>query len=926
MNNKNRTVTNFKNLRKKINKEKENFFQSFSNKKWSESLQNLMNENNKDNYLNFENNSLNENDIQEIYVNFRNIQKGVYNMPEIYKKNHNKYLSEKINSLSFRNKVANYDSYESMNFPYIFQTIPNISDSLKILSNNTYNGLSKSKYESQCVNVNNTNLFYNLKNEKKENNLMDGTYSKPESYINIFNNKSFSRKYINYNNYCENNYFYNRTNIDEEYKLNNMEIYNQEKDNNHKSSLTTIPKPQKFKKKIPPLPIKKSTEFINNSFYFDDTNNKNNNINGYNQNNRYYGTKTVNNTYLYKNKRKIFIKKNIADYKKKYYTNRTYSPRYLKNIEKIGIKLSFSIKKKNDSIDLITPELFNDLRSYSSEKVKKNVIYSDLDINDMDKNIFNQKIENHNKIRQKYIKRLSSYLIKNKKKNLKQSISTRKVKFDVIDIKKKIKKEKRKSSITNTNKFKKDYIDKDSPFATKIKKEDDKGGKIDFKIPDINLRKKINHNKLKDTNKILYLYHDEINQIRIKGGININKKIIHLNSARTIQKWWRNILTTFFRELNAIKIQSIYRGFIFRKKLKNNLKIINENTINDNYKEKQNITKILLIQKKWRKLYSNLKNKKILNISSSIKDEEKLIHKKIIKYQNNNNFYGIRSAFLQKNNNFGLILDKGGRNTCFYKNGKNYFNQSINTNKSNNDSTLKYKNNNLKLIKVDEYNYKENANFNNYSNFNNNVDKFDSNNISVKPILIKDKNNVKICYYSKKSLKKAKNKEIIYIQNKFRKHIKNNNLKLKNDNNDIKKLPILSSFITKIRLIRHKLIINKKTNEKFNENLNQIINKDISINPSKIKYNNDIDFSFNNENNVIKSIPYIKNCYITKNNIFLLRKKPIDFSKNKIIFNNCIKKNTKYKEIKKNCKSKEDIIFQKKFQISKSINNYIISS
>ena len=93
-------------------------------------------------------------------------------------------------------------------------------------------------------------------------------------------------------------------------------------------------------------------------------------------------------------------------------------------------------------------------------------------------------MENYNKIRQKYIKRLSIYLLKNKKKNLKKSISTRKGKFHIIDIKEKIKKENRKSSITNTNKFKKNYIDKDSPFATKIKKEDDKGGKIDFIIPE----------------------------------------------------------------------------------------------------------------------------------------------------------------------------------------------------------------------------------------------------------------------------------------------------------------------------------------------------------------------------------------------------------------------------------------------------------
>ena len=65
-------------------------------------------------------------------------------------------------------------------------------------------------------------------------------------------------------------------------------------------------------------------------------------------------------------------------YKK--YSNKTYSIGYIKNIEKIGIQLSFTNnnnKLRNESIDLISPEVLKNLKQYSSEKQEHEIIYSD---------------------------------------------------------------------------------------------------------------------------------------------------------------------------------------------------------------------------------------------------------------------------------------------------------------------------------------------------------------------------------------------------------------------------------------------------------------------------------------------------------------------------------------------------------------------
>ena len=61
----------------------------------------------------------------------------------------------------------------------------------------------------------------------------------------------------------------------------------------------------------------------------------------------------------------------------------------------------------------------------------------------------------------------------------------RKDKYNIIDIKEKIKEEKKNRSLSNLFKYKKREIIKDSSSATKIKKQNDIGGKIDLKIQSI---------------------------------------------------------------------------------------------------------------------------------------------------------------------------------------------------------------------------------------------------------------------------------------------------------------------------------------------------------------------------------------------------------------------------------------------------------
>ena len=84
------------------------------------------------------------------------------------------------------------------------------------------------------------------------------------------------------------------------------------------------------------------------------------------------------------------------------------------------------------------------------------------EFNNNDKNI--QIIYNigddYEKMRKKYFNKLSCYLLKNKKRRISQKLR-KKEKYNIIDIKEKIKNEKRNRSLSNLFKYKKKEIIKE---------------------------------------------------------------------------------------------------------------------------------------------------------------------------------------------------------------------------------------------------------------------------------------------------------------------------------------------------------------------------------------------------------------------------------------------------------------------------------
>ena len=476
-------------------------------------------------------------------------------------------LKNKTKNRHQRNKLKNIPQKINSSF-----SNDNISDSLPKYQNNTFTQRTIQTYEIPL-----NQKFWN-KIKDRENHSMDITYYKPIIYINKNEStNSFCKKSENSDFFSHNNSFFmnnNDDNINLNINLNNTINYNKEKYSKQKNSLTTIksiPKPKKFRKNIPPIPIKKFNE---SSFYFDE-----------NETNVNTNNKIKSGFCSYKNKSEIC--KKIKNDK---YSNKTYSMGYIKSIEKIGIQLSFSGNKiKDESIDLISPQIFKNLKKYSSDKPNS---YSDLDNNkiqeftnnenDMNKTnnikemrnlmVYN-KMEDYEKMRKKYNTKLSNYLLKNKRNRSKKN--TPKEKYNIIDIKEKIKEEKRNRSLSELFKYRKKEIIKENPSATIIKKQDDIGGKIDLKIQNINNKKyRIKTGLLKR-----FVLKNLIKQCDL--GKTSDKGEIIINAAKTIQKWWRDLLSKIFIVLNIIKIQSIFRSFIVRKNLlqrKNN----NSETININ--------------------------------------------------------------------------------------------------------------------------------------------------------------------------------------------------------------------------------------------------------------------------------------------------------------------------------------------------------
>ena len=646
----------------------ENTFPSFSHANQAQSFSNIPNTRyiQPNNNIYYHNNNINTNSN----LNYRDIKEiDIKNIPS-------EILSKNKTNRHKRNKLKNNIPIKT-NSSYSYENIS--ENSFPKYQNNTYTQRTIETYEIPLGK--NYNNKYNIK--ERENKSMDITYYKPIIYINKNeNNNSFCKKSENSDFFTQNNsFFMNGINLDDNINAPNINLNNTINYNNRQKNFISIPHPHKFKKKIPPIPIKKLNESNNNSFYFDENDNEmNNNIN---INTITYTKKIKSGFSTDKNKFestnvKTNIKTNskmISNIKtKKRYSNKTYSLGYIKNIEKIGIQLSFSTNKiKNESIDLISPEILKNLKQYTAEKPDREIICSDLNENKV-KEFNNGEIENKNiKIfnvqedgekakKKKIYNKLSCYLLKHRKRKPSQKSGTKekeKEKYNIIDIKEKIKQEKRNRSLSNFFKYKKKelYNIKESPSATYIKKINDIGGKIDLKFQSV----KTKRYSIKKGIKRKIILNNLIKQCTLNKSP-LDKGEMIINAAKTIQKWWRDLLSKISIILNIIKIQSIYRSYIIRKKI-----LLNKNLNN-----------LLSTQKKQNLIYKKIINKYPLNNNSLNNSKNSksrnMNNNKISNIISNTSFKivsnedmneSIKSKTKEEQYEI-LIIDKNNMKRCFY--------------------------------------------------------------------------------------------------------------------------------------------------------------------------------------------------------------------------------------------------------------------
>ena len=647
----------------------------------------------------------------------------------------------------------------------------NISDnSIPKYQNNSFTQRTIETYEIPLGKNYGLNNNYNNRIKDRENKSMDITYYKPIIYINKNeNNNSFCKKSENSEFFTQNNsFFMNGINLEENFNpininLNNTINYNKEKYYKHKNSLSTInsiPRPQKFRKKIPPIPIKKINESNNFSFYFDE-NEINNNINNIN-------TNTIPNSHKIKSgfstdKNKLdstnlnTITKTKPKNRNKKYSNKTYSIGYIKNIEKMGIQLSFSSNKlRNESIDLISPEVLKNLKQYSSEKPNTDIIYSDIDANKVKEFNHNEKIKNVKvfniqeeleKNKKKKYNKLSCYLLRNRKRKISNK-TVKKDKYDIIDIKEKIKEEKRNRSLSNLFKYRKKEIIKDSPSATNIKKRDDIGGKIDLKVQSIKNKRYC----IKKGIKRRIILNDLIKQCKITKSP-LDKGEIIINAAKTIQKWWRDLISKIYIILHVIKIQSVFRSYLMRKKMLQRKKYTSLSTSQKKYNfiykkiinKTQAINNNMINSNNYKS--RNMKNNKISNIISNTSF-------KIVSNEELNS--SIKSNAKEELNNL-LFIDKRNLKLCLYT--KEYY-------QNREEKKIKFLQRYFKnyLKKTNKYKYTKIIKYPliplslvnkvRYKNITNNS------NLNINPIN-------KICFFTKNNIFFKKKKPIIFAVTKM---------------------------------------------------------------------------------------------------------------------------------------------------------------
>ena len=719
--------------------------------------------------------------------------------------------NKKLNEIYFNNETesSNISSIKFTKTKIITNNIKNLNENFSFSDKNNFQ-----IENSSTNNLNEPNLQNNLqikKNmeivKKKEFNI--NKYQILTKKALIYKSQSNSPKIKNYERNINNNINYynynNLANVSNTSGIINISN-NNNPDNNALNNATIIQKyltieenpnqiifekdniKNKSENSSPKKPHENESIYINNNTesnkiispsLIEENQNLNNNSNLIqNSNNKF---KDINLNYNKKN-----IKHNIFTYQNKI-KHKNYNNEENKNInsknfinfdpQKENLYFSDKIKQKDGFLDIGISETF-----ISEKKNSFNIFNSNKNLKSTN-NIFNKNRHKKNKSVGEIIINSKNNLNKNKKSKSSNNIFIQEQNLKLL-------KNKKITQTINIIFRKKDSKDIVKIITSIMRKE--KGGVVDFAIPD-----------LKKKNEFVFKKNSKFNYSSLK----------YLKSAKIIQAWWRNIVKLYKKvSKKIIKIQSFFRGFLLRKRIKNELENIK--------KEKE------------KKLNENNNN-----------NNNKVI--KIIKHSDFNN----NSLILEANRIEFLSTFNSFEEINFLKNKlKNL--STIIINKTIHENYLKHFYYLIKniLLKINKNNLKQK--FLNYIFFN----KEKLNSFLLKEKLLKWKNQINL-----NKINEIEEK----LLNSFNENnlIKNNleeiNEKLKNENEE--KINDYNNFSNKILLLTLEKIINNKINIKKSDFLNKLIlNKNNFDNKILLEKQN------KNLNSFIEKLNYNKNLIIEK--------------------------------------------------------------
>ena len=481
--------------------------------------------------------------LNEIYFNKENetLKISSYKQPEIIKFTKTKIIkNQKLNeNFSFSDKnnfQSNNSSINNNNINELnLQKNLIIKKNIEIVKNKEFN---INKYQILTKKA----LLYKSQSNspKSKNNENNNNYY--DNLANVSNTSGIIN--INNINNSDNNTIENTMNIQKYLTIEEKQNQIMFEDNKNKSENSSP-------KKIPEnefIYLNNKTE-SNKITSLIEKNNINNNNNIQNSN-----INEINS--IYDKKNNIFTYKN--NIKEKNYNNEENKNINSKNFinfdpQKENLYFSDKIKQKDGFLDIgisqtfITEKknsynIFNNKNSKSTNKIliknrhRKNKSVGEIIINSK-KNLSSKKSKSSNNI---FIQEQNLKLLKNKK--ITQTINIIFRKKDSKDIVK---------------------------IITSIMRKE-KGGVVDFAIPE-----------LKRKNEFIFKKNSKFNYSNQK----------YLKSAKIIQHWWKNIIKLYKKVSKKItKIQSFFKGYLLRKKIKNDLeniknKKINEINNNNNNKE-----------------------------------------------------------------------------------------------------------------------------------------------------------------------------------------------------------------------------------------------------------------------------------------------------------------------------------------------------